>query len=505
MARAVRLRAFTSCGRLCHTVHTRWGGERKVAHLAPASTAREGDVAVWHKEVSTDIDSVVENPQVIALYRRWKACRAARGTTPTLAEFDAQALPDVSRHLMLLESVGNDFAYRFYGADIARLEETDMTGKMVSAIGGDIGAFVLGCYRRVVEMQTPLYTMHFAQHAPQVLTWERLLLPVIDGGQHWVAAYGEPREMRPQLMEAVLNATSDAILALRFVPGAAGEADDWLILVANADFAALMGSPSGHLVGRKLTEAFPNWPKLGLDADCRQAVRNKTDHQREITIPVAGDLRHFSAYFGPLGEGCVVRLADVTTLKRAEELLRKQAARLQSDNTQLEQLASKDGLTGLFNRRALDAYLDREIAHARRTGDPLTLVLCDVDHFKAYNDLHGHLKGDDVIGEVATALAACAPRAGDMAARYGGEEFVLVLRQTGLPGGLEVVHRARNLLRQRAVKHGASPVGECVTLSFGVAEFQAARDEQPAALLQRADAALYRAKQSGRNRVEIDE
>jgi diguanylate cyclase (GGDEF)-like protein len=462
-------------------------------------------VAVWHKEVSADIDSAVENPQVIALYQRWKACHAARGATPLLADFDAQALPGVSRYLMLLESVEDDFAYRYYGAEIARLLGTDMTGKLVSAFASEIGAFFLDCYRRVTAMQTPLYTLHFAQHAPQVLTWERLLMPVKDGGHNWVAAYCEPREMRPQLLEAVLNATSDAILALRRIPGTGGEADDWLILIANADFASVMGSPSGQLVGRRVTEAFPNWPRLGLDADCLQAVRSKTDHQREITMPVVGDLRHFSAYFGPLGEGCVVRLADVTTLKRAEKLLRKQTARLKSDNSQLEQLASTDGLTGLFNRRALDVHLEREMAHARRTGELLTLALCDVDHFKAYNDLHGHLAGDDVIGEVAAVLAACAPRAGDMAARFGGEEFVLVLRQTGELGGLEVVHRAQDLLRQRAVKHGASPVGDCVTLSFGVAEFHPARDDHPAALLQRADAALYRAKQNGRNRVETSE
>ena len=175
-----------------------------------------------------------------------------------------------------------------------------------------------------------------------------------------------------------------------------------------------------------MTEAFPNWPQLGLDADCLQAVRSKTDHQREITMPVVGDLRHFSAYFGPLGEGCVVRLADVTTLKRAEKLLRKQAARLQSDNSQLEQLASTDGLTGLSNRRALDAYLEREIAHARRTGETLTVALCDVDHFKAYNDLNGHVAGDAALCLVADVLRANV-RPGDVVYRYGGEEFCVLL------------------------------------------------------------------------------
>ncbi|MBL8519545.1 MAG: PAS domain-containing protein, partial [Betaproteobacteria bacterium] len=314
-------------------------------------------MAIWHKEVSTAIDSVVDNPQVIALYRRWQASRAARGATPNRSDFDATALPDLAGNLMVLEAAGDDFIYRHYGGEIARHLQDDLTGKPVTVFSGEIGKFFLDCYRRVVASQAPLYTLHFASHAPLVLTWERLILPLKDGANDWISVYCVPLEMRPQLLEAVLNATSDAILALRLIPGTGGEPDNWLILVANADFASVMGSPSGHLAGKKVTEAFPNWRELGLDADCLTATRSMTDHQREITLPVVGDLRHFNAYFGPLGDGCVVRLADVTTLKRAEKALRRQAARLKSDNTQLEQLASKDGLTGLFNRRALDAYL----------------------------------------------------------------------------------------------------------------------------------------------------
>ena len=92
-----------------------------------------------------------------------------------------------------------------------------------------------------------------------------------------------------------------------------------------------------------------------------------------------------------------------------------------------------------------------------------------------------------------------------MMARFGGEEFVLVMRQTTILGGLEVVHRAQDLLRQRSVKHGASTTGEYLTLSFGLAEFSPGQDSNPSALLARADAALYRAKQNGRNRIEVDE
>lgn len=463
-------------------------------------------MATWHKEVFTAIDAVVQNPQICALYRRWVRAREATGATPALADFDQHALADLAANVMVLEEAGGDFTYRYYGRAIAQQLQADMTGKRVSAFGGDIAAYFLDSYRRAVTSQRPLYTVHFAKHAPLVLTWERLLMPLKDAaGRDWIGAYCVPLEMRPKLLEAVLNATSDAILALRHVPGLDGAADDWLILLANADCATLLGVHAGELVGKCVSEAVPRWRELKLDAHCRDVLHGEAELLRELELPVMGDIRHFSAYFARLGQGCVVRLTDVSALKRAELALRQHATRLQSANAQLETLATRDGLTGLFNRRALDGYLEREVASARRSGEALCVAVCDIDHFKAYNDLNGHLAGDDAIREVAAALSASVTRATDVAARFGGEEFVLVMRQTPLLGALEVLHRAQHLLRQREIRHPGSTAGPYLTLSFGVAEFDPVHDAHPGALLARADAALYRAKQGGRNRVETDE
>lgn len=161
---------------------------------------------------------------------------------------------------------------------------------------------------------------------------------------------------------------------------------------------------------------------------------------------------------------------------------------------QVRALAAADGLTGVANRRTFDTRLPAEFARAMRNGRPLSLVLLDVDHFKRLNDTYGHQTGDETLQRVAGALQASA-RSVDLVARYGGEEFVLVLPETDRAGAYEVAERLRVALEGMAIEPR-------VTASFGVASFPASALD-PAGLVAAADEALYSAKQSGRNRVEL--
>lgn len=176
----------------------------------------------------------------------------------------------------------------------------------------------------------------------------------------------------------------------------------------------------------------------------------------------------------------------------------------------LAQRAQIDGLTGLWNRAHFDQRLLEEIVSAGRHGTPLSLVLCDLDHFKHVNDRRGHTFGDRVLEECARVLAS--GRAGDIACRYGGEEFAIILPRTTATDAAHVAERLRDELRSQHWDE----MGEAgVTASFGVAELSPclqtppATGEQPSvcakALIDRADAALYLAKQSGRNQVVIDD
>lgn len=167
----------------------------------------------------------------------------------------------------------------------------------------------------------------------------------------------------------------------------------------------------------------------------------------------------------------------------------------------LEQLAALDGLTGIPNRRRFDESYALEWRRCQRAGQPLSLVVADVDHFKAYNDTLGHAAGDRVLQEVAAVLRQCARRPGDLAARYGGEEFVLLLPETGAQEAQMLAEELRAKLEARALAHPASPVGASVTLSIGGASTIPTQAEADPAFFPLADAALYQAKASGRNCV----
>lgn len=167
-----------------------------------------------------------------------------------------------------------------------------------------------------------------------------------------------------------------------------------------------------------------------------------------------------------------------------------------------------DVLTNIPNRRFFIHQLMHEVRRGRRERMPLSLLICDLDYFKGYNDTFGHQAGDSCLRSVAELLRGSLRRGGDFCARYGGEEFVMVLPKTGLSGGLAIAESIRANLAERRMPHPASPLG-IVTISIGVAAYAAdaveiADERDHEALIRRADEALYRAKECGRNRVEAD-
>lgn len=168
-------------------------------------------------------------------------------------------------------------------------------------------------------------------------------------------------------------------------------------------------------------------------------------------------------------------------------------------NRELARLAETCPLTGLVNRRGFDAALDRAVRRARRTRTPLSLLLLDLDHFKRLNDTLGHQAGDDALRRFGTILGAASRRPDDVAARYGGEEFALILPDTDAAGAVEVAGRVRQALVSAAISHPEG-IGGLMTASIGIATAPPAALSDPDTLLSQADAALYRAKHSGRDR-----
>jgi len=169
--------------------------------------------------------------------------------------------------------------------------------------------------------------------------------------------------------------------------------------------------------------------------------------------------------------------------------------------SQMETLSSKDGLTGINNRRRFDEMLLNEWNRSARSGTPLSLILCDIDYFKPYNDLYGHQAGDKCLTRIAHLLEDFTRRGGDVAARYGGEEFTIILPETLTENAEIIAENIRSAIEDLQIPHEASQVKDIVTVSFGVASMVPPRNKSSEILVKTADKALYKAKDAGRNRV----
>jgi diguanylate cyclase (GGDEF)-like protein len=199
----------------------------------------------------------------------------------------------------------------------------------------------------------------------------------------------------------------------------------------------------------------------------------------------------------------VVLIAKLRAMRRLLDMRRRLTElsdQLNATNQRLNELVEIDSLTGLVNRRGFDRLLRKEIGAGHREGTPLTLMLCDLDHFKPYNDALGHVEGDACLRQVGRLLREICVRPRDVAARYGGEEFALILPQTPRSGAMTFARALGQVLQQRALPHPASPIAGTVTLSGGITTCVPDASTSAESMVMRADEALYTAKAQGRNR-----
>ncbi|WP_020682116.1 GGDEF domain-containing protein [Marinobacterium rhizophilum] len=192
---------------------------------------------------------------------------------------------------------------------------------------------------------------------------------------------------------------------------------------------------------------------------------------------------------------------DIEIRARTEQQLRVEKQRAESLAEKLYELSSIDGLTEIPNRRYFDEHFAEEWSRALRVQSVLSLIICDIDYFKNFNDRYGHLMGDDCLKAVARTLDLHARRAGDTVTRFGGEEFAIILPGIGLQDACMLAEQMREAVMALGISHGDSPVSKQVTISMGVACTIPRKDSRPAELLRHADEALYRAKHQGRNQV----
>ena len=231
--------------------------------------------------------------------------------------------------------------------------------------------------------------------------------------------------------------------------------------------------------------------KAGVDHEADYRALNK-----DGTYVWIRDVVHVVRNEEGVTEALVGFMFDISERKRTEE-------KLLGLQRELEDLSFKDGLTGVGNRRRLDAILETEWIAARNHQKPLSVMMIDIDFFKQYNDHYGHVGGDDCLKRVANALRSGATRPRDFLARFGGEEFVIVLPETDEKGAAQVAARCREALAEERIPHERSTVAPTVTVSIGVGTIVPSAEDSAVSFVEEVDRRLYRAKQRGRNCVVL--
>ena len=270
---------------------------------------------------------------------------------------------------------------------------------------------------------------------------------------------------------------------------------DGRVAYANPACERFLDCPAAQLSGRALADllaapASQDYAAYFANPDDLEAAR-RCRGTREVLLPQGdGSVRAMDLSLSPMAGGealFVALLHDITHHKQSE--------------TALQRAALVDPLTRIANRRHFDAFMDKEWARAIRSGQPLSLIVCDVDHFKGYNDSLGHAAGDACLQAIAEALQSHAMRPTDLAARYGGEEFVILLADTAEDAAARLGEAARAHVERLAIPNPRAATSGVVTVSVGVASIVPTLFDDVRSFFVAADRAMYEAKARGRNRV----
>ena len=259
-------------------------------------------------------------------------------------------------------------------------------------------------------------------------------------------------------------------------------------------FPALRGSRVDAAIDQALRHHFPSLLSQSLNKAPFPLYANAAAARLDERLQQAVAVTAVDVADG--GRHCLIQITDVSIAVGREKLLREQTLVLRSQTF-------ADGLTGIANRRHFDVAIEREHRRARRHGTPLSLLMIDIDHFKAYNDHYGHQKGDQCLIQVAAALSGMLKRSADLMARYGGEEFAMILPDTDTAQATQMAETIRARAEALAIVHAHGGNSGVVTVSIGVATRSVASAINIDTLIGAADRALYQAKRRGRNRVEV--
>ena len=274
-----------------------------------------------------------------------------------------------------------------------------------------------------------------------------------------------------------------------------------LLCLAALGIAAALGVATSHWLVRPISRLSQAAQGLALEATISEDFREeKLGHT--VESPNIRELHLLAQAFNQMVQQLKYSFSNLAEVNdELEQRVAERTRALEQVNEELKHSTRIDDLTQVANRRRFSEYLETVWLQHLRNHQPLSLLVCDVDFFKVYNDTYGHLAGDTCLRQIARAMESALNRPSDLLARYGGEEFVVVLPQTNLQGAQQVAERIRQQLSQMEIPHRTSSVVSRVTVSIGASCCLASREVSPDTLIARADQALYQAKRSGRDQV----
>jgi diguanylate cyclase (GGDEF)-like protein len=327
---------------------------------------------------------------------------------------------------------------------------------------------------------------HVSSRAPQVkqtLTYEPFAGTSENLGE--LILMGDERVLWAQLRSEIVNIAATQIIQS--------------VLLASLIMLMFSRLVTVHVqrIAHHLNELTPSTLKKFLSLD------RSPHRQDELTLLVAG-VNHLQSNLSDYLQRQQRDEQELASHRdRLADLVRARTAELETANLRLDSLARTDSLTELSNRRHFDEIKEIELRRALRSQLPLSLLICDIDYFKRYNDTYGHSGGDDCLKTIARTLHSTFGRAGDVVARIGGEEFAVLLPATDAQHAQQLAEKLRQSLAEIAIEHKASEVSPFVTLSIGIAQLDHATVDDFATFFRQADQALYKAKETGRNRVFV--
>jgi diguanylate cyclase (GGDEF)-like protein len=478
-----------------------------------------------YQEVHTDnIASRAHAPQVAELLQRFES--SAQGTAGVPYEtFCEEVMSAFGAELMVLAPTGDgDYAYLRFGSELIRNVGADRVGERISTMAPQVARFTSACYDQALADGMPRYTVHRSLKTVRVYLWERLIMPATGrDGRRFLIVFGRPLQFREELLTTVLDTSPCGIVALQAVRDDDGNIERMAIITANRRAATIAGRDGEDLMDGDAQASLSFLSDATVWRRCIYAIELRRADMIETSLICGSQTIWLQIAVAPLGNGLVLTITDVTSLTVANQMLQSRAATLaleigreratrraltqeidqrEEREQELRRLAETDPLTALLNRRSFTEKANAAIVACEESRAEMALIVVDLDHFKAVNDSHGHPAGDAVIRAFADLLLGLVQTDYDLIGRFGGEEFAIFLPRADLGVAQRTAQRIQQALAARRL-----PVSETLSLkvsaSCGIATHRSG--ETLSALIERADRALYRAKNDGRACIRVAE